>query len=190
MNTQGDPPREQRVLHEAKTTFLCNMQLFKGLQGLLTPQRQGLGPFVDTRPSQANRQQGARLHSYQGGPEEAPAQPLPGATWAMGPRSQLSGDHGQLEALCHANTSVLAPGGHELFWEAQLTFSPWAWGGGGAAVGAPDVSLRPSLWEETAISPLTKALQSVTWTSEWEEGSCPAPQQPPPSCSCSRAQKM
>ena len=48
--------------------------------------------------------------------EEAPAQRhLPGAACAMGPRSQLSGDHGQLEALCHVNTSVLAPGGHELF---------------------------------------------------------------------------
>ena len=48
--------------------------------------------------------------------EEAPAQGhLPGTACKMGPRSQLSGDHGQLEALCHVNTSVLAPEGHELF---------------------------------------------------------------------------
>ena len=42
------------------------------------------------------------------------------------------------------------------FWEGTpLTFSPWAWGGGGAAVGAPAVSLPPSLWKEPGTSPPT-----------------------------------
>lgn len=45
MNTlERIPEVGQRVLHEAKTAFLGNMQLSKELQGLLTPQCQGLGP--------------------------------------------------------------------------------------------------------------------------------------------------
>ena len=46
MNTlERIPEVGQRVLPEAKTAFLGNMQLFKELQGLLTPQCQGLGPY-------------------------------------------------------------------------------------------------------------------------------------------------
>ena len=83
MNTlEMTPEVRQRVLDEAKTAFLHNMQLFKGLQGLLTPQRQGLGPYADTRASQANRQQGSRLHSHHGGPGGSPS---PGAS----PRHRL-----------------------------------------------------------------------------------------------------
>lgn len=60
--------------------------------------------------------------------------------------------------------SVLAPGGHELFFlgRSSANFLTVGMGRGGAAVGAPDVSLRPSLWEEPATSPQPKALQSVT----------------------------
>ena len=72
--------------------------------------------LADTRPPHVSCQQGARLHSHHGVQEEAPAQHhLQRASGAMGPRAQLSDNHGQLGALCQVNASVLASGGHELF---------------------------------------------------------------------------
>lgn len=109
---KGTPESGAEGPARGQTTFLCNMQLFKGLQGMLGFPAPGLGPFVDTRPSQANGQQVQDSIPTKVDQEAWPAHSEPCA-WVLEVSFPVT--HGQLEGLCHANTSVLAPGGHELF---------------------------------------------------------------------------
>ena len=109
----------------------------------------------------------------------------------MGPHAQLSGGHGRCGPLRHVNASVLPPEGHELFVErgsplaGLLTLS--------LGLGAPTVSLRPSLLDKRSLRHLHQPKVHPVSNVNFRVGRgvpLADPSALSPSCSCSRAQKM